>query len=442
MVIFDIGHGNDTYKKTGGKGVPGLEEFNFNQAVVKYAKELAEYNGIKVFLTQPFDSPEVPLHERSNYANNTNANLLISFHANASGEPNASGHMAFYWHTSKNGKMLAEIWNKHAKELPNKELPITPCVPGTWTNFHIVRETKMPAVLLEHAFMTNTEDLKLLQSDSFRRICAKVAVKAVCEYLGIAYKEPTEEQEIKVDIKDFQRMTGLVADGIIGPKTRSKAEEIKRVCEYILNCGKPATNENTQQYERQGLTDIAWIDPMALRFAKVNMQGNAVISRYKSFVNAMFYGEKDGKILTVGTGYSEGKKVTTRLPWDNVARGTFIVHKDGRVTVEQLIDPDKKYNDIWFCVQGVGLNPIDLKAEWQPESIGRVTNRVMLGYNPQRNKIAITFRPDSDIQRGRQTLINLGCEIGIGLDSGTPATMVQHGKVIRLADYLDNIIYW
>lgn len=201
-------------------------------------------------------------------------------------------------------------------------------------------------------------------------------------------------------------------------------------------------------YEIQGATDIAWINPMDLKFAKVNARGKEVAKAYRSFINFMFYGEKDGKVLTVGTGFSEGRKITTRLEWDNVARGTFIIHKDGKVTIDRFIDPDKSHKDIWFCVQGLGLNPINLKAEWQPEGVGRVTNRIMLGYNPQKNKIVATYRPDTDIQRGRQTLVNLGCVdskgnvLGIGGDSGTPATMVQNGKVIRLAQYLDNIIFW
>jgi len=260
------------------------------------------------------------------------------------------------------------------------------------------------------------------------------------EYMGVYYP---------MDVKTFQTITGLKPDNVIGPKTRKKAEEVMDLCKYILNYQTPqqASQESKTLYERQGTTDIVWVDPMALRFAKVNSNGNSLLQKYSSFVNGMFFGNKDGKILTIGTGYSEGKKITERLPWDNVPRGTFIIHKDGRITVEQLIDPEKKYDDIWFCVQGIGLNPIDLKAEWQPENIGRSTIRIMIGYNPEKNKVAITLRPDSDIARGRKTLENLNCMngnkvLGIGLDSGTPATMVYDGKVIRLADYLDNIIYW
>jgi hypothetical protein len=203
------------------------------------------------------------------------------------------------------------------------------------------------------------------------------------------------------------------------------------------------------EYSKVADTDICYIDPMVLQFAKVNKSGKDLLKSYKNFANGMFFGENKAMpgILTVGTGYSQGKKITERLPWDTVKRGTFIIYKDSTVEVLQSIDPDKDRKDIWFCVQGIGLNPVNLAAEWQPLNIGRSTSRIMLGYNPEKNRIVITIRPESDIERGKSTLANLGCikdgkVLGIGLDSGTPATMVQYGSVKKLGEYLDNIIYW
>ncbi|EGD46720.1 peptidase M15B and M15C DD-carboxypeptidase VanY/endolysin [Ruminiclostridium papyrosolvens DSM 2782] len=38
----------------------------------------------------------------------------------------------------------------------------------------------------------------------------------------------------EMEVKEFQSMTGLTADGVIGPKTKDKAKEILRVCQNIL----------------------------------------------------------------------------------------------------------------------------------------------------------------------------------------------------------------
>jgi hypothetical protein len=248
----------------------------------------------------------------------------------------------------------------------------------------------------------------------------------------------------EMDVKTFQMITGLIPDNDPGPITKKKAAEVLEVVNYILNYQKPIQKPQVV-YEKQGITDIMYVDPMALRFAKISKQAKNI--PYDNFINGMQFGTKDGKVLTIGAGYSEGKKITGRLEWDNVARGTFIVHKDGRVTVEQLTDPDKKYNDIWFCVQNVGMNPIDLTAEWWPNSVGRTTNRIAIGYNPVSKKVVLVHRPESSPARIMQTLTNLGCVkedgkvLGIILDSGTPATFKCNGTFYRNGGGLDNIIY-
>ncbi|WP_082091435.1 N-acetylmuramoyl-L-alanine amidase [Domibacillus tundrae] len=62
-----------------------------------------------------------------------------------------------------------------------------PSVPGTWTNLHMCRETDAPFLLVEWGFMTNTEDLALLKSDSYRQRCALVTACTVCKYYGITF---------------------------------------------------------------------------------------------------------------------------------------------------------------------------------------------------------------------------------------------------------------
>lgn len=191
-LCLDAGHGSDTYKRTGGKGVPGFEEHTFDAKVVEYAKLLAEYNDFEVYLSQPLNQPEIELGQRIKNINNENLDLLFSFHADANTDLNAKGHWGFYWHTSKNGKRLAEIWNKNAVILPNPSRGVLESKPNSWTNFAMVRDTNPVAILMEHAFMTNKDDLELLKSDEFRRKCAEVAIKSACEYFDMEFKLPSD----------------------------------------------------------------------------------------------------------------------------------------------------------------------------------------------------------------------------------------------------------
>ncbi len=46
----------------------------------------------------------------------------------------------------------------------------------------------IPAILIEHAFMTNLDDLELLQDEGFQRLCAEVIARTACEYTGQEFK--------------------------------------------------------------------------------------------------------------------------------------------------------------------------------------------------------------------------------------------------------------
>lgn len=191
-VILDIGHGSDNFYK----GVPGLQEFEFNNDVVKRASDIITLNSfVDVFFTQPMDGITIPLSKRVELANASDADILISCHADASGDPKANGHWGFYWGGSAKGKQLADIWRKHAIKLPNKDRGLIPCKTNHWTNFYIVRKPKQPCLLIEHAFMTNADDLKLLQSDEFRQVCAQAIADTVFEWFNI-----------NVDMKDYKKL--------------------------------------------------------------------------------------------------------------------------------------------------------------------------------------------------------------------------------------------
>ena len=210
-VVFDIGHGSDTWPPSKGIKLPDGSEFaehTFNSAVAIRAKELAEKQGIEVLFTQQPYSPEVKLGARCNWVNNEHKKkpiaCLVSFHANASANSKASGWAVFHWYNSTNGKKLAEMWAKHAKEflpIPQWGTGVWQCIPGTWSNFDIVRKPAMPCILIEHFFFTNFAELKKCNTPTMIDLFAEVTVRALCEYTGIAYKEP-----VKSTIEEYKRI--------------------------------------------------------------------------------------------------------------------------------------------------------------------------------------------------------------------------------------------
>ena len=122
-------------------------------------------------------------------ANLFKADYFVSIHANAYKENwnDANGWEIYI--VSKGGKAekLAEKIHKYSKELGLKDRGIK------IGNFQVLRDTNMPAVLIEHGFYTNKEECEKLKSVSFRQKCAECDAKGILEQLGIEYKETVKE---------------------------------------------------------------------------------------------------------------------------------------------------------------------------------------------------------------------------------------------------------
>lgn len=175
LVVLDAGHGA---KDSGAVGVTGKYEKNFNLAIVlKAAELLKKENNIDVVLTRS-DDTFLELKERAAMANNLNADLFISVHANSSSSSAASGTETYYQRESS--KALANVMHKYlmqATGLSNRGV--------RYGNFHVIRETKMPAVLLEVGYLSNKGDESLLFSESLQNKVAAGIVSGIKEYLGL-----------------------------------------------------------------------------------------------------------------------------------------------------------------------------------------------------------------------------------------------------------------
>lgn len=98
-------------------------------------------------------------------ANVLGADAFVSIHCNGSNTHQARGTESWFWYGSELGEVLARIINT---EIENR-------IPGITKrgvkdgNFYVLRETMMPAVLVETAFLDNPhdEDLLLKYEDEF-----------------------------------------------------------------------------------------------------------------------------------------------------------------------------------------------------------------------------------------------------------------------------------
>ena len=106
-----------------------------------------------------------------NSANRSDSDLFVSIHCNASALHNAKGTETWYFNNSGNGRRLAELIHRE----------IVKDVPGILNrgikegSFYVLRNTDMPAVLIETAFIDNPIDEQLLvnYNNNFARAIAQ-----------------------------------------------------------------------------------------------------------------------------------------------------------------------------------------------------------------------------------------------------------------------------
>jgi N-acetylmuramoyl-L-alanine amidase len=195
IVVTDDGHG----MATSGKRTPLFEdgafmhENEFNRAVVDKLNIHLTRNNFKVLHVSAGDT-DVPLKTRTDLANNIipngygrPADAGVSVHANASTgvwNRKVKGIEIFYRDGSKEGKRLAQ----NIQEFLVKGTPLINRGLKT-ANLHMTRESKMPFVLIEGAFMDNPDEAKLLLSDAYRSECAEEIARGICQYFGRTYIE-------------------------------------------------------------------------------------------------------------------------------------------------------------------------------------------------------------------------------------------------------------
>lgn len=216
FIVLDYGHGSDTWENTGGKGVRHggkvYEEHDFNADVGERTRKILEDHGVKVLVTQPPHGKDVGLNYRTNLANGKGVDLFVSFHANA-GAADVSGACVFAWEGSKGNDVADNIVSRFKEQginLHGNGRHISK--PGSWTNFHVIRESNMPAILIEHGFMTNAHDFDNVfgkYKESYRDKCAVADAKGILEWFGIPYKgeeappEPSDNNKYRLATGSF-----------------------------------------------------------------------------------------------------------------------------------------------------------------------------------------------------------------------------------------------
>lgn len=174
LVVIDAGHGGTD---PGAISVTSKKEKDFNLTIAKKVEHLLKLETELDYVLTRSTDVYVTLKDRAKLANDMNADLFVSLHAN-SGSATASGVETYY--TRKESLPFANVMHKYLVEasgLPDRKVRAK--------SLHVTRETTMPAVLLEFGYLSNKNDEALLFTENFQNSVAQGVVDGIKDYLGL-----------------------------------------------------------------------------------------------------------------------------------------------------------------------------------------------------------------------------------------------------------------
>lgn len=185
-IVIDIGHGG----VDGGTSFGGILEKDINLAVGMKLYPMLRKQGLAAGMTRMSDYAlsddrkakgsrhKRDLAQRVEIANRLSPALLVSLHVNWTGDRKKSGPLVIYRKGHEPSKRLAAKLQAALNPLYGvKTLP----EPGK--KYYLLRNTRVPAVIVEMGYMSNGRDRSLLTDPGFQKKLAEAMVQALKEAL-------------------------------------------------------------------------------------------------------------------------------------------------------------------------------------------------------------------------------------------------------------------
>jgi N-acetylmuramoyl-L-alanine amidase len=191
VIVIDAGHGGID---PGAVSANGALEKGITLAIAKELERLLQRAAVFVVMVRRgdydlADSSESHLLHRKRQdlirrvaiAEEAKADLYISIHANYFPSPIWSGAQTFYYEGRIEDQQLAkDIQTELVKHLgPNHRLAKT-------GDYRVLRDTTMPAALVEVGFLSNPREAELLSQPSYQKRVASAIFSGILRYYGEA----------------------------------------------------------------------------------------------------------------------------------------------------------------------------------------------------------------------------------------------------------------
>lgn len=185
-LFIDPGHGGNDPGAVGN----GLREKDLTLAIALEARRvlLTEYEGIQVKMSREKDQT-VSLKARTDAANAWNATFYLSIHINAGGGTGFESYRLV-----QKGSAMTMNTQKHVHAEVQKVMGLRDRG-QKWANFHVLRESKMPAILTECGFIDNKTDAAKLKDAAFIKKLGRAHAVGIAKAFGLKKKASQPKSE-------------------------------------------------------------------------------------------------------------------------------------------------------------------------------------------------------------------------------------------------------
>jgi len=231
VIVIDPGFGGNESGPVGCNANAIAKNINL-QISKRVSERIKKELGYKVILTREIDG-DMTLEERTAIANTNNADLFISIHLNASENPLASGIETFYLNLSSDNeaikiaaqenasspknvanlqsilsdlmqntklqglKLLAENIQENLYMQTTLEYPAVKTRGIKQAPLYVLLTSQMPAVVIYPGFITNTDECRLLVSETYQEKISIGIVAGIRDYLNESRTQPVNVADPK-----------------------------------------------------------------------------------------------------------------------------------------------------------------------------------------------------------------------------------------------------
>lgn len=182
VVLIDAGHGGEDF---GARSLttPRYQEKNLTLSTSRMLKTYLEQKGYAAIMTRSEDV-FVPLDKRAKIANQLRPDIFVSVHFNSAPSHEAEGIEVYFYRNkedqtrSKSSRLLAQsVMQKLEDNTGAKSRGVK------HGNFLVIRETEVPAILVEGGFLTNSDEMERIKDPAYLKKLAWGIAEGVQAYL-------------------------------------------------------------------------------------------------------------------------------------------------------------------------------------------------------------------------------------------------------------------